>query len=110
MGQGVRTSLGHGAITCVLQTQFSSFLSDANINPTKTSLYDLTKHVAEYFLLKDSTHCLVIQLKGIHLLTYKHRNSQIHSDAIRDFFFTFKLTARNKIEGITLSCMFRNIE
>ena len=25
MGQGVRTSLGHGGITCVLQTQFSSF-------------------------------------------------------------------------------------
>ena len=25
MGQGVRTSLGHGDITCVLQTQFSSF-------------------------------------------------------------------------------------
>ena len=26
MGQGVRTGLGHGGITCVLQTQFSSFL------------------------------------------------------------------------------------
>ena len=25
MGQGVRTSIGHGGITCVLQTQFSSF-------------------------------------------------------------------------------------
>ena len=24
MGQGVRTDLGHGGITCVLQTQFSS--------------------------------------------------------------------------------------
>ena len=24
MGQGVRTGLGHGDITCVLQTQFSS--------------------------------------------------------------------------------------
>ena len=24
MGQGVRTGLGHGVITCVLQTQFSS--------------------------------------------------------------------------------------
>ena len=23
MGQGVRTGLGHGGITCVLQTQFS---------------------------------------------------------------------------------------
>ena len=26
MGQGVRTGLGHGGITCVLQTQFSSFV------------------------------------------------------------------------------------
>ena len=25
MGQGVRTGLGHGGITCVLRTQFSSF-------------------------------------------------------------------------------------
>ena len=25
IGQGVRTGLGHGGITCVLQTQFSSF-------------------------------------------------------------------------------------
>ena len=25
MGQGVRTGLGHGGITCVLQTQFSIF-------------------------------------------------------------------------------------
>ena len=25
MGQGTRTGLGHGGITCVLQTQFSSF-------------------------------------------------------------------------------------
>ena len=31
MGQGVRTGLGHGGITCVLQTQFSS-------------LYRLCKH------------------------------------------------------------------
>ena len=27
MGQGVRTGLGHWGITCVLQTQFSSFSS-----------------------------------------------------------------------------------
>ena len=26
MGQGVRTGLGHRGITCVLQTQFSSFV------------------------------------------------------------------------------------
>ena len=28
MGQGVRTGLGHRAITCVLQTQLSSFCSE----------------------------------------------------------------------------------
>ena len=28
MGQGVRTGLGHGGITCVLQTQFSSIEND----------------------------------------------------------------------------------
>ena len=28
MGQGLRTGLGHEAITCVLQTQFSGFLSN----------------------------------------------------------------------------------
>ena len=26
MGKGVRTGLGHGGITCVLQTQFSTFI------------------------------------------------------------------------------------
>ena len=26
MGQGVKTGLGHGGITCVVQTQFSSFM------------------------------------------------------------------------------------
>ena len=31
MGQGVRTGLGHGGITCVLQTQFSSLPYDAVI-------------------------------------------------------------------------------
>ena len=30
MGQGVRTGLGHGGITCVLQTQFSSYENDTN--------------------------------------------------------------------------------
>ena len=31
MGQGVRTGLGHGGITCVLQTQFSSFFFDLHV-------------------------------------------------------------------------------
>ena len=40
MGQGVRTCLGHGGITCVLQTQFSSLTS---------SLYFIFQHVTEAF-------------------------------------------------------------
>ena len=36
MGQGVRTGLGHGGITCVLQTQFSSFFFEFS------ELYSLT--------------------------------------------------------------------
>ena len=32
MGQGVRTGLGHGGITCVLQTQFSSFFNEITEN------------------------------------------------------------------------------
>ena len=28
MGPGVRTGLGHGGITCVLQTQFSTFFKE----------------------------------------------------------------------------------
>ena len=31
MGQGVRTGLGHGGITCVLQTQFCSFYAPVTI-------------------------------------------------------------------------------
>ena len=37
MGQGVRTGLGHGGITCVLQTQFSS------------SIYSLALSLPRYF-------------------------------------------------------------
>ena len=36
MGQGVRTGLGHGGITCVLQTQFSSLCLNATIPLTST--------------------------------------------------------------------------
>ena len=32
MGQGVVTGVGHGGITCVLQTQFSSFYIFCNCN------------------------------------------------------------------------------
>ena len=37
MGQGVRTGLGHGGITCVLQTQFSSFYLKLLISQSKFS-------------------------------------------------------------------------
>ena len=36
MGQGVRTGLGDGGITCVLQTQFSSFQSHAIFNDSQS--------------------------------------------------------------------------
>ena len=36
MGQGVRTGLEHGGITCVLQTQFSSlYLSTFNVSASQ---------------------------------------------------------------------------
>ena len=40
MGQGVRTGLGHGGITCVLQTQFYSFF--VTIKKKKLSLMNTT--------------------------------------------------------------------
>ena len=39
IGQRVRTGLGHGGITCVLQTQFSSFfLSFQTVGAINTAL------------------------------------------------------------------------
>ena len=35
MGQGVRTGLGHGGISCVLQTQFSSFFTSSMMSEVK---------------------------------------------------------------------------
>ena len=35
MGQGVRTGLGHGGITCVLQTQFSSLSFNSDFYVSK---------------------------------------------------------------------------
>ena len=37
MGQGVRTGLGLGGITCVLQTQFSSFYLSEGMENSKMS-------------------------------------------------------------------------
>ena len=41
MGQGVGTGLGHGGITCVLQTQFSSFFFFFTDVPRSWSFIDL---------------------------------------------------------------------
>ena len=62
IGQGLRTGLGHGGITCVLQTQFSSFFSscfflscttvskDVRINMTFTEYCDnLSSDAAQPF-------------------------------------------------------------
>ena len=56
MGQGVRTGLGHGGITCVLQTQFSSFfLSAMNreicVNITYGSLVSFGTDTVHWFVL-----------------------------------------------------------
>ena len=47
MGQGVRTVLGHGGITCVLQTQFSSFvllLKSLELRNDLKMLWNLQNH------------------------------------------------------------------
>ena len=44
MGQGVRTGLGHGGITCALQTQFSSFNS-AKSDVSKYGYLDVFQRV-----------------------------------------------------------------
>ena len=54
MGQGVRIGLGHGGITCVLQTQFSSLLASDQWWPF---------FVTFLFLVTDIL-CLVIQYFG----------------------------------------------
>ena len=48
MGQGVRTGLGHGGITCVLQTQFSS------------CFYAPPQKVAGYYVIP--SECLSVRL------------------------------------------------
>ena len=53
MGQGVRTGLGHGGITCVLQTHFSSFIIKFSLLRSKIlhsefSLYVLQCDVENY--------------------------------------------------------------
>ena len=51
MGQGTRTGLGHGGITCVLQTQFSSFFFLGGGGSRGTWPFTLRKHwkITHYF-------------------------------------------------------------
>ena len=67
MGQGVRTGLGHGGITCVLQTQFSS-------------LFFCHKSMSDGW-----TSCLV----KIHLVPEKYSNFQ------EDFYCIIKIGSVN---------------
>ena len=52
MGQGVRTGLGHGGITCVLKTQFSSCSFDLAYNIKFITIYIL-KSWARLFKTND---------------------------------------------------------
>ena len=50
VGQGVRTGLGHEGITCVLQTQYSSFFflrcfSDLEITRCHNTVFLLSSHL-----------------------------------------------------------------
>ena len=45
MEQGVRTGLGHGGITCVLQTQFSSFPLSLN---AQLSVVQIRRGIRDY--------------------------------------------------------------
>ena len=44
MGQGVRTGSGHGGITCVLQTQFSSFQYEIEFSVIHKHQHDSTTY------------------------------------------------------------------
>ena len=52
MGQGVRTGFGHGGITCVLQTQFSSLSLDQKLsifwNDWRSKKHNFTEIVPLY--------------------------------------------------------------
>ena len=58
IGQGVRTGLGHGGITCVLQTQFSSctyfrYKTCSEKIKTATPKSNLMPHSVFKFFLQD---------------------------------------------------------
>ena len=64
MGQGVRTSLGHGGITCVLQTQFSS---SCLFNLFANGLFDLQSSLVTLLSCQSDTtiaKCKKIQVNS----------------------------------------------
>ena len=63
MGQGVRTGLGHGGITCVLQTQFSSFFFFFNYSVFKESNCTITNKANSSLL--NNLNVTIISIKTI---------------------------------------------
>ena len=57
MGQGVRTGLGYGGITCVLQTQFSSFFFQKNDNDTTNNNKITNKDKGDSQNVDSLIHC-----------------------------------------------------
>ena len=51
MGQGVRTGLGHGGITCVLQTQFSSLDKESQSENIRAGEEVVREGVGKFIIL-----------------------------------------------------------
>ena len=61
MGQGVRTGLGHGVITCVLQTQFSSLNCKHHVSCAATgSAQAMIVEISKNFNLEG--YCIRIEI------------------------------------------------
>ena len=80
MGQGVRTGLGHGGITCVLQTQFSSLILSyihkcVNPHKNKTGTWISQDILLEFFyfchtFISVLIHTKIKQEPGYHRIYY----------------------------------------
>ena len=69
MGQGVKTGLGHGGITCALQTQFSFFFTEHFACSFNCQGIINQFQILTLFILKpDNIAKLRIELKGFLLL------------------------------------------
>ena len=65
MGQGLRTGLGHGGITCVLQTQFSSFFSFSPDFSSKISPQPFKIETSNLVYRFTKTSCIVELTMGL---------------------------------------------